>query len=740
LAENPLDRKAARAAYKWQYFLENRQPLRFENLFHDKGIANRAPGWDKHYRAIEAIDEARQAQWPLRLPPVYVPIILREVAKSIIEDFKSNPIGGNIRRRLALAAKLLNREIDSLEEAPKNLKSGGMFERHASYIQPPGDEANPFYSVRKSDVHEMNPGKALIARLIEAKQFEAHYNFIKKIQEVGSKQHIPGWTEFNVKEALEGMMKDYPDADMAPILQRLKDGETIWLPPRAAKIAGNLFQKPPDNAFTAAMRKVGRIQTTGWFGLDLTFEIMMALRTNIIMGMTLTGPKDVAAMVLAGRMATNPRAAKLFPAAVLLSHHGYDNPELLQAIDESTHVDPIARTGAKFLNSFQKFFAGKQSMGMEVQNAQRTVLALAHCLEAIDRMEEASDTRYLGKLRWKERRRSSTYEFVRKALDTTTTLNRIAEHLEDPVNMLALHRFLTGTVGDYSTTTYRDMDTIRLVFPTGAYFKHAGDMAKYLPVNYPGKVALMTAISHIIQQEMQADPYGRLPIKEKSGKLSLGPSGGVKYFNGPEVDPLKGGLELAADVYQLKVLLTNPSHFEGLKAPGSLNALVNMAAVAFSGGVDPETGERYSDRHPDFKKVGRDDYVNVWTGEHYTKASSPKWIWAKKLMSKQIAPVQQLLAYPYESTVYTAAPEKWWDPSSYEMKNPATAKGAGYKAAQRRGPYGKPFKGYRPLQNWKESVASLIHMGAKEGYRPMTPAEDTHYHQDRPLQGHVSYP
>lgn len=698
---------------------------------------------DRHMNALGAIRQAKKTTGFDPVLPAYVPIISQKAAEALMTDAYASPLGGNAQARLRTAVTLADvelrkklRKTPNLFNLPEEERPEFAKLRKSSRIRPvpitgpepidslkgfktrrgaqvPDWQAGVMKSPRVAGFHTLNAKDAMLGRYAEVLQFQALTGIIREVQNMGSKQHIKGWHPVNVKQAMKEVLRDFANEDFDAIVEQIPTQDaTVWLPPAAAKILqGALGQGlHKKNSFRqSAMESQGgkilsganRLYTTLLFGLDPLFEAMMAIRTAIIQGFTIRNPKDLVAMMAAGVIARDPRAAKMFPAELLKSHAGgHFDPFLIADFSDSKLDNAGTRLANAFKRSAQKVKAVmnlKSEHGYGFHNYQRRAGAIADMLMNPENtkapMQLTPDFslkaavqakgRSIGDLLANARTASPPVkDLIAKMMDVDATLEELQTRLAKPAEVKRLQAKIVGVYGDYSTMSYEAQKELQLIFPIWAWARHAANMAKTIPADYPIKTAIISAANQVPKQ-LQADEQGHLPAE------GTGPSGGALYYYGPSVDPLKAGFELFGDIVELTAIHNqtvgetigwypfgenyDPA-FEGLRVPSAFNPFVRTV-FGWMSGINLDTGRPFAEENPmlyrdrwghlkSFKQPdGKYRYYNTEKQKFEGQKQFPGTLPLIDFAPKQWKPTQAWMnysrnpEYPAEPTAFTSA--KW---------------------------------------------------------------------------------
>ena len=721
----------------------------------------RSLGAGEQYHPLEIAKKAR-AKMGIE-EPVHIPIVSKRYAAAV-EQTEHLPFGGHKGRIMRLAAKMARKEYESLEHAAPDELPGTFKPRLKSKMQDTHNQApagtpsrtitgkqgeyrvsnnrqalhdaheysSPYYTVR--GVHHVhNAGRAVKVALINALQYKAIKNILEHLRTVtGDTAYHKGWHEVNVVKAFEDLAREsgIDEEAIQSTMQKLKreHADSIWLPPKAAKILYNALRPPqPVGKIRKFARFSNSIYLKGLFRYDPTFETLLAIRTAVLQGFTFRHPKDVATFIAANMLAADPAVAKRFGAAILRSHETNLDVGLIKQIDAATHPNPVMRAGAQFAQIVQKALDIKSRIGYRIHNHQRLATFIHDYYKAQERMYNPAQwvegapfkqnitksfTDALAHSLSKVHDKAPTIQqLFADTLNTSNTLDKMNLYFADPQNLLAGQRSLTGLMGIYDHSFYQDIQGLRDVMPLGPYAWHCKLMIIHIPTTYPIKTAMLTTLSHIMVDKFGIDEHGRLPMKNADGSIRLGPKGGVMNFNGPQLDPLAGGFELVNDVVQVGNAVFDPKNFQGVKSPSVLNPAIRAAGTIFmttglhQKAIDLDTGETYLSEHPDAERipgVWPPQYRNAWTKEGLSESSMPPLWWANVYFPKQTPMVQAAMAHPGQAS-------KWTSGFAKEDKAQKRVGGKAYR----------PDTGFRPPQQIEETWGfRQVHLGATEGRTP----------------------
>ena len=562
--------------------------------------------------------------------PGYVPLIGKDAFERTQQRAFTTVLGSGHKRAgqnllEKLGIKFGKGELKDLKDVPAAERPGYLKQLKETRAQVRQVLDREIRTVRNK-MHELDIHKATLERTYRARRFEATEELVKKLMQQAPKEGAPGWVQVDLQAEFERAFPEVTkEGGQVPKFSHGNFGEThIMLPQH---LADTLKQAIAGEAPRDIVDKWNSIYKGLLFLADPTFGPRLAMQTGVIQGSMVNHPKDVIRMMVASLIATNKKAGELLPDEMLLSHGGHSGD--IKLIESGLNWAKV------------KDLKGRLDYG--VHNWQRRSMAIFHLLKQSAK---------------------SPLEFrpmIADLFDTDAALTRLSQGLQTPQDIKALQGFMRQYAGDYSTLARVRRRAISKWLPLAPWISHAWELTKNLPVNHPYKTALTHTLGMMIVNKLDADEHGRVPVRDREGKLLLGPNGGIMYYQGPHMDLYESGGELVRDgivAFQEGVSFISTGQGTGreLHIPSAITPAVSTLNAILTK-TDPTTNLPYAEVNPDVQEVfvaGKLMYYNTSTGKmmESPRLSIPQ-AFARQTAPKQMGAMQRAVAYPNLPSPFT---------------------------------------------------------------------------------------
>jgi hypothetical protein len=418
----------------------------------------------------------------------------------------------------------------------------------------------------------MRPGELVAERVGQMLRYKYLSELARNIieaQETFTGQKAPtGWGTINMGDMLRSSLKGSGVPEY--LINRVSGGADaeLILPSNMITVIKEVFgASQEDNFFT----KMNRLYTKGLFQYDPTFHPRLIKQTLTLQLANINNPKEFLALLAAHIVVRQkPEIAKLaLPAELIMSHEGYNSPELLAS---GLRAEAAAEAYSK--------------VGYAIHNEQRRAEALVNL--------------------WMRAQREplSVQQLIVKMKNAEAALLEAKSMTFNEEILTQLRQQLKELLGDYSREAYAKTRGIQQIYPLWAWVRHFYQILLSYPKNHPIRVGLMADLQAVLPylQDPSMDwlnkERGFISLRDEQGQLQRDDKGYPMIFKGPSLLPAE---EAVKTLDSLNELLKAPrtGSFRGeVPFPSALNPLIE-SVTEYETGVNMRTNRPFAEENPD---------------------------------------------------------------------------------------------------------------------------------------------